>query len=155
MARLPSKLATVISATEEELAPSSLRPFSSPLSPSEWKKILLTKVLAQTIAKNGSAITSPNPEVSTARSMVGSVLLLDDALSFCNEIEEASIIKTLKKTGAATVISSNRWALGRFADRIIVMKKGKVLETGTHIELLERGTSNSYYASKWDAITSS
>lgn len=86
---------------------------------------------------------------------MGSILLLDDALSCCNEVEEANIIKSLKSTGAATVLSSNRWALGRFADRVIVMRNGKILESGTHTELLGKGSIQSYYASQWDAITAS
>lgn len=154
--RLPSKLATVVTAYEEDLNPSTFRPHSLPLSPSEWKKVLLTKVFAQTIANNMDSLAAPNQSLSTpARSMIGSILLLDDALSYSDEVEEAKIIATLKTTGAATVLSSSRWALGRFVDRVVVLKDGKVLESGTHAELLGMGPLESFYASKWDAMTAS
>ena len=47
--KLPSKLSTIITANEEDLRPSLLRPRCNVLSPSEWSKLLLTKVLAQTV----------------------------------------------------------------------------------------------------------
>jgi ABC-type multidrug transport system fused ATPase/permease subunit len=53
------------------------------------------------------------------------------------------------------VTTSNRWATGRFADRIVVMKDGAIVETGTHAELLNRGPQLSIYAAKWHAMTNS
>lgn len=81
--------------------------------------------------------------------MVGTVLLLDEILSQMSETEEIELVKRLKGSGAAVLLSSNRWALGRFADRIIVLKNGVVVESGGHAELLSLGR---IYASRWNAM---
>mmetsp|Transcript_6875 Transcript_6875/g.13442 ORF Transcript_6875/g.13442 Transcript_6875/m.13442 type:complete len:100 (-) Transcript_6875:92-391(-) len=88
------------------------------------------------------------------RSLIGSLLLLDDATSLINEVEEATLIKALRSTGAAVLLASNHWASGRFVDRIVVMKGGAVVESGTHAELLQRGHTNSLYALKWKLMAS-
>jgi len=72
-------------------------------------------------------------------------------MSHMSEVEESNLIKRLKKTGASVLLSSSRWALGRFADRILVLKNGVVVESGTHAELLSLGR---VYASQWNAMSS-
>ena len=71
-----------------------------------------------------------------------------------SETEEARVIKSLRRSGAATIISSNRWAAGRFASRVAVVENGKICEIGTHTELVAKGANNSVYASKWVEMTS-
>ena len=149
--RLPSKLSTVVSASEEDLHPSPLRPRYHVLSPSEWSKLLLARVLAQAIYDNEN---SAGTNDSVANSLVGSVLLLDDLTLHLSEVEEGRILRDLRATGAATIMTSNRWATGRFADKIAVLKDGAIVECGTHTELLNRGPQQSIYAAKWNAMTS-
>ena len=149
--KLQSKLSTVVTANEDELMPSPLRPPSYPLSPSEWSKVVLTKILAQTIFCNDNPMSSPD---SITRCMLGSILLLDDATAHMSEIEEAKFIKALQRSGAATLLTSKRWAIGRFVDRIVVVRDGSVIESGSHPELLARGAQRSIYAAKWVEMTS-
>lgn len=149
--RLPSKLSTVVSANEDELAPSPTRPRCNSLSPSEWSKLLLTRVLAQTIYDNDYSSRTGSSE----NSLVGSLLVLDDVTAYMSELEETRTLAALRRTGAATVLTSHKWATGRFADRIVVIKDGAVVERGSHIELLNRGPQQSLYAQKWYAMTSS
>jgi ABC-type multidrug transport system fused ATPase/permease subunit len=149
--KLPSKLSTVVTANEEDTRPSALRPLYSMLSPAEWSKLLLARVFSQAIYENdNSASSSDNLE----NCLVGSLLLLDDATLYLPEVEEARLIRDLRTTGAATILTSNRWALGRLADQIVVMRDGAILESGTHAELLSRGPQQSLYAAKWHAMTS-
>lgn len=148
--KLQSKLSTVVTANEEDLKPSALKPRYNVLSPSEWSKLLLARVLSQAIYDNeNSASTNENIE----NSLIGSILLLDDVFALLSEIDEARIIRDLRLSGAATVFATNRWATGRFADRIVVVKGGTVVESGTHSELLNRGPQQSIYAAKWHAMT--
>ena len=148
--RLPSKLATVVTANEEDLTPSGLRPLCHMLSPVEWSKLLLAKVLAQTIFDNDNSAGN-NDDVDQC--LVGSFLLLDDVTSHFSEVDEARLLQDLRRTGAAVLISTNRWATGRFADRVAVLRDGGVVESGTHSELLNRGPQQSVYASKWHTMT--
>eukprot|EP01082_Thalassiosira_pseudonana_P013997 g12504.t1 g12504 contig6:2043684-2047802(-) len=149
--RLPSKLSTVVSANEDELKPSPLRPPAYPLSPSDWSRVLLTRVLAQLIAGNDNQISSPN---TVTKSMIGSILLLDDATSTMSEVDEANFITALRSTGAAVILTTNRWAAGRYADRIVVVDNGSVVESGTHADLINLGPERSLYARQWNAMSS-
>uniref|UniRef100_A0A7R9ZSK3 ABC transporter domain-containing protein n=1 Tax=Craspedostauros australis TaxID=1486917 RepID=A0A7R9ZSK3_9STRA len=148
--KLPSKWSTVITANEEDLRPSPLRPRSTVLSPSEWSKLLLAKILAQTISDNDNSAAS-NDKIDSC--LMGSVLILDDPTVLLSEVEEATLLNKIRRTGAATVMSTNKWATGRFADKVAVIKDGRVVETGTHNELLSRGPQQSLYAAKWQAMT--
>eukprot|EP00977_Amphora_coffeiformis_P015977 scaffold4833_cov233-Amphora_coffeaeformis.AAC.12 len=149
--RLPSKMSTVVTANEEDLKPSHFRARSVVLSPVEWSKVLLARVLSQTIFDNDS--TSHNSD-KFENCLLGSVLLLDDVTSGLSEIDEARLLKNLRQTGAAVVVTSNRWAAGRWADKIVVVRDGVIVESGTHAELLTRGAQKSLYASNWHAMTS-
>jgi ABC-type hemin transport system ATPase subunit len=148
--RLPSKMSTVVTASEDDLSPNPLRPRYHVLSPSEWSKLLLARVLAQTIFDNENFAGRSD---ATVNSLVGSVLLLDDPTLHLSEVEEGRVLRDLRGTGAATVITSNRWATGRFADKIAVLKDGAIVEFGTHSELLARGPRASIYAAKWHSMT--
>jgi energy-coupling factor transporter ATP-binding protein EcfA2 len=150
--RLPSKLSTILTANEEELRPSPLRPRYHLVSPTDWSKLLVAQVLAQAIYDNDN--TSGSADRFENR-LVGSILLLDDGTNMLSEIEESNLLRDLRRTGVATVLSSNKWATGRLADRIAVVKDGAIIETGTHHELLSRGPQQSWYAAKWNAMTGS
>jgi ABC-type hemin transport system ATPase subunit len=150
LTRLPSKTSTIFTANEEDLRPTSLKPRSTVLSPGEWSKMMLARVLAQTIYDNDNAIAS-NDKIEN--SLVGSILLLDEPTTMHSEVDEGQLYRDLRLTGAATVISTNKWATGRFADQICVVKNGAIVEMGNHNELLSRGPQQSLYAAKWQAMT--
>jgi len=150
LARLPAKLSTIFTANEEDLRPTSQKPRSIVLSPGEWSKLILARVLTQTIYDNDNALAS-NDKIDN--SLVGSILLLDEPTMMYSEVEEGKLFQELRRTGAATVITTNKWATGRFADRICVVRNGSILETGSHNELIARGPQQSLYAAKWHAMT--
>jgi len=148
--KLPSKLSTVVTANEDDLSrPSPLRPLYHLLSPAEWSKLIFARLLSQTLHRNNNAMNSPD---KITNSLSGSVLLLDDVTLHWSDVEEMQLFDDLRKTAAATVLSSNRWSSGRFADRIVVLNDGVVVETGTHAELLGRGPQRSIYAAKWHVM---
>ena len=72
-----------------------------------------------------------------------------------DEVAESQFVKCLRISGAASILTSKRWALGRFVDRIYVLKDGNIVEHGTHAELLAKGAKHSLYAKKWVRLTSS
>lgn len=69
------------------------------------------------------------------------VLLLDEATSALDTRSETVVQAALDKlsTGRTTLVIAHRLSTVRDADKILVMDKGKVVDEGTHDELLARG----------------
>jgi ATP-binding cassette subfamily B protein len=68
-------------------------------------------------------------------------VLLDDALSAVDTHTEAEILRGLRGAlaGRTAVIASHRVSAVRDATMIIVLEDGRIVERGTHHELIERG----------------
>jgi len=68
------------------------------------------------------------------------VLLLDEATASVEPESEALIQAALERLmqGRTTIIVTHRLSLVRECDRILVIEQGRVIESGTHDELLQR-----------------
>jgi ATP-binding cassette subfamily B multidrug efflux pump len=73
-----------------------------------------------------------------------SILVLDDALSSVDTHTEDKILNHLREImrGRTTIFISHRVSTVRNADRIAVLHQGRIVELGTHDELISR---NGYY----------
>lgn len=73
------------------------------------------------------------------------VLILDDALASVDTVTEESILGGLSQLlhNRTTILISHRVSTVRQSDRIFVLDHGRIVESGTHQELLEGG---GYYA---------
>jgi ATP-binding cassette subfamily B protein len=73
------------------------------------------------------------------------ILILDDALSSVDTHTEDKILNHLREVmqGRTTIFISHRVSTVRNADRIAVLHDGRIVETGTHDELL---ALNGYYS---------
>jgi len=76
------------------------------------------------------------------------LLVLDDALSAVDTGTETRILEHLRgaRAGRTAIIVSHRLSAVADADRIVVLKAGRVVEHGTHDELLAKG---GWYAAQW------
>ena len=84
--------------------------------------------------------------VSIARALIknGPILLLDDCLSAVDTETEETILNNLLTycKDKTTIIVSHRVSSAKNADQIIILEDGKIIEKGTHNELIEQ---NGYY----------
>ena len=80
------------------------------------------------------------------------VLLLDEATSALDPPTESAINATIARvaSGRAVVSVTHRLSAVADADRIYVMDAGRIVESGRHEELLERG---GFYTRLWDKQT--
>jgi ATP-binding cassette subfamily B protein len=80
--------------------------------------------------------------ISIARAILKQpqILIFDDCLSAVDTETEDEILGNLRRImqGKTTVIISHRVSSVRHADKIIVLDNGKIVEQGSHSELLEK-----------------
>ena len=69
------------------------------------------------------------------------IVLLDEATAFADPENEYLIQKALRELsrGKTTLMIAHRLTSVQYADRILVVEKGKIAEAGTHEELLKKG----------------
>ncbi|MEM7409006.1 MAG: ABC transporter ATP-binding protein [Myxococcota bacterium] len=80
------------------------------------------------------------------------ILILDDTLSAVDAQTEAAIQAELDRVfeGRTVIVVSSRVSAVRNAEQIVVLDEGRILERGTHAELLSRGGLYSRLAAEQD-----
>ncbi|QVK20500.1 ABC transporter ATP-binding protein [Mycoplasmatota bacterium] len=80
--------------------------------------------------------------VAIARALIKdpSILILDDSVSAVDTKTEETILENLGnvRSGKTTIVIAHRISSIKNADKIILMDEGKVLDVGTHMELISR-----------------
>lgn len=108
---------------------------------------LLPNGLNTLVGEKGVALSGGQKQrISIARALIKNpeILILDDSLSAVDAKTEAHIIENIQanRTGKTTIITTHRLSAVKHADWIVVLDDGKIIEEGTHNELLE---TNGWY----------
>ena len=94
------------------------------------------------IADSGASLSGGERQrLAIARAVLGghSILMLDEATSALDAVTENRMMNHLGQLGATRIIVAHRLSTVIDADLIVVMHRGRVVETGTHRQLLARG----------------
>ncbi len=82
------------------------------------------------------------------------ILIFDEATSHLDSVTEEAIRKNLRErlVGKTVILVAHRLSTVRDADRIHVLEQGRILESGSHEDLIE---TKGKYASLWETQTGS
>jgi putative ABC transport system ATP-binding protein len=115
--------------------------------------------LSTRVGQRGSNLSAGERQlVALARAAIANpdILILDEATSSVDALTEVRLGRAMDRLakGRTTVAIAHRLSTAARADRVIVLERGRVIEDGSHSELLTRnGTYASMFAA-WVAATS-
>ncbi len=125
-------------ATEEEVAAAARQ-----IGGGEWIE-LLPDGLNTDVGERGNQLSMGQRQlVALARVLLHdpSILILDEATASVDQFTEEQIQEGLDivMSGRTSIVIAHRLSTVKHADRIIVLKAGRVIEEGSHDMLLRRG----------------
>ncbi len=89
----------------------------------------------------GSLSGGQRQRIAIARAVIRnpSLMLLDEATSALDNSTEKNVIENLERQRCTRITVAHRLSTVRNADLIVVMDKGRIIEQGTHSQLLAKG----------------
>ncbi len=114
--------------------------------------------LATPVGQRGELLSAGERQlVALARASLadGDLLLLDEATSAVDPVAEVRIARALRELsrGRTTLTIAHRLSTAEAADLVVVVHAGRVVEVGTHTELVARGEHYASMHAAWVAQT--
>ena len=125
-------------ATDEQVCEAAMR-----ISEGSWLEALAGGLGTEVGSRGMSLSMGQRQLVALARVLLKDprILILDEATASIDPFTEAQIQEGLETVmqDRTSIVIAHRLSTVRHADRIIVIREGRIIETGTHDQLLERG----------------
>ena len=125
-------------ATDDQVCAAAMR-----ISNGSWLEVLAGGMDTEVGARGANLSMGQRQLVALARVLLKdpSILILDEATASVDPFTEAQIQEGLEMvmSNRTSIVIAHRLSTVRHADRIIVVQQGRIIETGTHEELLSRG----------------
>jgi putative ABC transport system ATP-binding protein len=120
----------------------------------------LPQGLATPVGERGEALSAGERQlVALARAHIGDpgLLILDEATSAVDPATERQITEALRRAseGRTTVTIAHRLSTAEAADRVFVFDAGRLVESGTHAELVRAGGVYARLYDRWLGNTGS
>jgi ABC-type multidrug transport system fused ATPase/permease subunit len=154
----PSSAAEVAGASSEETAAEDARVWRAlELVRADGFVRALPEGLDTKVGERGATLSGGQRQrLALARAVIREprLLVLDDATSAIDPRIEAEILDGLRRAGDRTtvVVIAYRRATIALADEVVYVEHGRVLDRGTHEELLERSEGYRRLVTAYDAV---
>ena len=93
------------------------------------------------LADGGTSLSGGQRQrIALARALVGRprVLILDEATSALDAVTEQKVQRNLRRLEMTSIVAAHRLSTIRDADRILVLERSRLVDSGTHDELVGR-----------------